>query len=420
MTPVCLQRGCFNGVGLSKRTPSRVAQRFVSTDNLNYQSVVVTSGKMNATNSNKTLSTCFSVKCQFTFGERFVIIFFFTLIFIASLFGNSVLFSAILRHKRLRKSSTNFSILSLSLANIFITVFCIPVFVIDVFIVDKWIFGVIACKLVAFMQNLAINAAIFTLVIIGVEKFLVVYFPFHVRSQRTKVRYLVLGGWVIGIMQSSVYLSYKAVKVFNGIPYCIESWPSYKIRQIFNVVQAVALRFVPLTFMICLHIVTIMKIKARLQYRRTNEQDDTVSVSGMVQANPQALKSRKKAVVMLVVIVTASALTLFPYYACICWRMLGNPESLRDPYASNVVFIVTMWLVFFNSVCHPIIFGLMSTEYRKAARRTLSMTWKSPGSIRSRSSIRKQNRQDPIKLMTAQVGKIEGKESDPGQGTTSS
>lgn len=358
---------------------------------------------MNGTDSNETVPNCFFVKCQFTFGERVIIIFFFTMIFFVSLVGNCVLFSAILRHKRLRRSSTNFSMLSLSFANILITLFCIPVFVIDLFIMGKWVFGLIACKLVTFVQNVAINAALFTLLIIGVEKFLVVYFPFHVRSQRTKVRYLVLGGWIVGIIQSSVYLSYRTVKKFHGVAYCIEDWPSFKTRQIFNIVQAVALRFVPITFMICLHMVTIMKIRARLQYRRSNEQDETLSNSAMVQVSPHALKTRKKAVVMLVVIVTASAFTLFPYNGFMCWRMLASPEMLADPFASNVAYIVTMWLVFFNSVCHPIIFGLMSSEYRNAAKRTLSITWKSPASSRSRSDIRKQNREEPM-IMTAQIG----------------
>ena len=356
---------------------------------------------MNTTDSNRTMSDCASPKCLFSFEERVVIIFFFTLVFLPSLVGNCVFFSVILRHRRLRRSSTNFSILSLSFANILITLFCIPVFVIHLFIMGKWVFGLIACKLVIFVENVATNAAVFTLVIIGVEKFLVVHFPFHVRSQRTKVRYLVLGGWIIGIIQSSVYLSYKTVKEFEGIPFCIEVWPSFKTRQIFIVFQAVALRFVPLSFMICLHIVTILKIKARLQHRRAKEQDDIMSISYMVQVNPSALKTRKKAVVMLVVVVIASAWTLFPYNGLLCWRMLASPETLPDPYPTNVAYIVTMWLVFFNSACHPIIFGLMSSEYRKVARRTLS--WKSPASTRTRTSIKRQNREEPM-ILTAQVG----------------
>ena len=100
----------------------------------------MTIGKMNGTDSNETVPNCFFVKCQFTFGERVIIIFFFTMIFFVSLVGNCVLFSAILRHKRLRRSSTNFSMLSLSFANILITLFCIPVFVIDLFIMGKWVF----------------------------------------------------------------------------------------------------------------------------------------------------------------------------------------------------------------------------------------------------------------------------------------
>ncbi|XP_068743077.1 galanin receptor 2a-like [Montipora capricornis] len=357
---------------------------------------------MNNTVSNTTGATdCRSVKCQFPYEVRVIIILLFTLIFLPSLVGNCSFMSIILQQKRLRRSSTNFSILSLSFANVLITFICIPVFVLHVFILGKWVFGLIACKLVVFVQNVATNAAIFTLVIIGVEKFLVVHFPFHVRSQRTKVRYLVLGGWIIGIIQSSVYLRYRTVREMNGVPYCIEDWPSFQTRQRFNVVQAVALRFVPLTFMICLHVVTIFKIKARINCRRGNaEQDDIESISQMVQVSPQALKTRKKAVVMLVVVVIVSAWTLFPHDAYVCWRML---ESTAKPsFTSNMIYIATVWLAFFNSCCQPIIFGLMSSQYRKAAKRALS--WKSSASSRNRSSITKRNRQVPVILTAAPSG----------------
>lgn len=350
---------------------------------------------MNATVTNST-DDCGAVICMFTYEVRVIIVFFFTLTFVPSLVGNCAFMSIILRQKHLRRSSTNFSILSLSFANVLITLICIPVFVLHIFILGKWVFGLIACKLVMFVQNLATNAVIFTLVIIGVEKFLVVHFPFHVRSQRTKVRYLVLGGWILGIIQSSVYLSYRTVREINGVPYCIEDWPSFKTRQIFNVVQEIALRFVPLTFMICLHIVTILKIKARMRSRRANaEQDDFDSISHMVHVSPQALKTRKKAVVMLVVVVAVSAWTLFPYSAYICWRMLGATDSFSY-FTSNVIYIVVMWLVFFNSCCHPIIFGLMSSEYRKAAKGALSL--KSTASTGNRSSLRKKSRQVPMIL----------------------
>lgn len=355
---------------------------------------------MNSTNiTNASSLSCFRVKCQFTVGERVAIIVFFTAIFLASLVGNCILFLAIIRNGRLRRSSTNFSILSLSLANILIAIFCIPVFTIDAFIAERWVFGVIGCKLVSFLQNTSINASIVTLLVISVEKFLVVYFPFKMRAQRTKVRYLVLGAWIVGIIDSSVYLSYRTVRIIHGISFCIENWPSPKTRKIYLVVQAFVLRFVALTFMIGLHAVTIRRIKARLQYRRENS-DGSFRESDMMQISSHGLKLRKKAVVMLVVIVVMSAVTLFPFYIMVCWRMLANPQ-ISDYFPLNVAVIMTTWLVYCNSVCHPIIFGLMSTQYRRAAR-TLSVSRKSPATSRNLSNMRKQTREERM-IMTEQA-----------------
>ena len=354
---------------------------------------------MNSTNiTNASSASCFRMKCQFTVGERIAIILFFSAIFLASLAGNCILFLAIIRNARLRRSSTNFSMLSLSLANIFITIFCIPVFTIDAFIAERWVFGVIGCKLVNFLQNMAINASIMTLLVISVEKFLVVYFPFKMRAQRTKVRYLVLGAWIVGIVNSSVYLSYRTVKQIHGISFCMESWPSPKTRKMYVVIQAFVLRFLALAFMIGLHAATIKRIQARLKYRREND-DDIFRESDTMQISSHGLRLRKKAVSMLVVIVVVSVLTLFPFYIMVCWRMLANPQ-ITDFFALNVAAIMTMWLMYCNSVCHPIIFGLMSTQYRRAAK-TLSVSRKSPATSRNISHMRKQTREEQI-IMTEQ------------------
>ena len=355
---------------------------------------------MNSTNiTNASSPSCLRMKCQFTVGERIAIIVFFSAIFLASLVGNCILFLAIIRNARLRRSSTNFSILSLSLANIFITIFCIPVFTIDAFIAERWVFGVIGCKLVNFLQNTSISASIMTLLVISVEKFLVVYFPFKMRAQRTKVRYLVLGAWIVGIVNSSVYLSYRTVKQFHGITFCMEDWPSARTRKTYVLIQAFLLRFVALAFMIGLHGFTIKRIQAKMKYRRENN-DDSFQESDTMQISSHGLRLRRKAVIMLVVIVVVSALTLFPFYILACWRILANPQ-ITDYFTLNVAFIVTMWLMYCNSVCHPIIFGLMSTQYRRAAK-TLSVSRKSPATSRNISNMRKQTREEQM-IMTEQA-----------------
>lgn len=352
---------------------------------------------MNATGNS---TGCLRAKCLFTTGERVAIVIFFSVIFIASLVGNCILFVAIIRNKRLRRSSTNFSFLSLSFANILITIFCIPVFTIDAFIAESWLFGSIGCKLVNFLQTMSINAAILTLLVISVEKFLVVYFPFQFRSQRTKVRYLVFFAWILGIIHTSVYLSYRKVQEINGVQWCFEQWPSPDTGKIYIVAQVFVLRFAPLMFMMLLHALTIKRIKARLQYRRSSDEEGNFNGPGTVQISSHALKIRKKAVVMLVVVVTAATVTLFPFNILACWRALANPK-ITDLFSANLVYSVTLWLMYFNSASHPIIFGLMSTEYRKAAKSSFrSFVRKSSAPSRIVVSSSKKKKEEPI-IMTA-------------------
>lgn len=288
--------------------------------------------------------------------------------------------------------------LNLSLANILITIFCMPAFTIDSFIAERWVFGVIGCKLFIFLQNTSIDAAIVTLLVISVEKFLVVYFPFKMRARRTKIRYLVLVAWIIAVIDASVYLNYRTVRIYRGIPLCVENWPSERTRKTFYVVQAIVLRFAALAFMIVLHAMTIKKIQAKLKYRR-EQPDGSFRETKMMQVSSYGLKIRKKAVQMLVAIVATAVVTLCPFYAWICWRMLASPK-ITNYFANNVAAIITTWLIYFNSACHPIIFGRMSTQYRSAAK-TLSVSRKSQTQGRNASNRAKQVKEQAI-IMTEQ------------------
>jgi hypothetical protein len=80
-----------------------------------------------------------------------IIIIFYSIIFIISLFGNSLVCYVILSARQMR-TVTNFYIANLTISDIMMTLINIP-FNIMRFLLDDWPFGELLCKCVPFIQT---------------------------------------------------------------------------------------------------------------------------------------------------------------------------------------------------------------------------------------------------------------------------
>jgi hypothetical protein len=83
-----------------------------------------------------------------------IIIIFYSIIFIISLFGNSIVCYVILSTRQMR-TVTNFYIVNLTISDIMMTLINIP-FNVMRFVLDDWPFGQLLCKCVPFIQTASV------------------------------------------------------------------------------------------------------------------------------------------------------------------------------------------------------------------------------------------------------------------------
>ena len=133
--------------------------------------------------------------------------------------------------------------MNLSIADLLVTVFCMPVVTVDLYVAEEWIFGRITCKLVSFIQNIALDASILSLMIISMEKFLMVWFPFFLRDKAKHIKWFLLATWIFGILQSSVLINYREVREFDGKSFCMENWPDWEVRRKYMIARSIVLSF---------------------------------------------------------------------------------------------------------------------------------------------------------------------------------
>lgn len=329
---------------------------------------------------------CASVKCFFTNTEIWAVVASLSITFFASLVGNILVCFLIVKNRHLR-NVTNYSVMNLSIADLLITVFCIPVVTVDLYITDEWIFGKASCKLVSFVQNVALSAAILNLTVISVEKFLMVWFPFFLRDKAKYVKWFLFATWIIGVLHASIIVNYRQIRVFAGKSYCMDNWPDMQIRRRYLIAQSIIFFFIPMFFILVLHILTITRIRVLslptssreetscLNYRRQNFKKSP-------SLNRKNLTRKRKAMNMLVLIFIAFALCLSPKHVFQLWIQNVDLRNVSTRTV-NIAYVIVVWLLFFSCACHPIIYGLAGNKYRTAVRNSFSWRWGQDSSYRS-------------------------------------
>lgn len=109
---------------------------------------------------------------------------FFSLIGLTGLLGNGLVVLVILSNPQM-KSTTNMLIINLAMADLLFVIFCIPFTAVD-YMLSRWPFGDIWCKIVQYLIVVTVQASIYTLVLMSLDRFLCVVYPIASRSLRTE------------------------------------------------------------------------------------------------------------------------------------------------------------------------------------------------------------------------------------------
>ncbi|XP_032223558.2 G-protein coupled receptor 54 [Nematostella vectensis] len=305
---------------------------------------------------------CLEPSCVHSLSARIAIIMSLGVLFLAILGGNVLLCYVIISKGRHGRNTTIVSILHLSVIDVIFTICSMPFMVVQLYIQDSWVFGKAMCKMVSFTQSACVIASMLNLSIISIERFSAVFFPFWTIYRRKIIRIGLIATWVIAIGFSSYYLTVKDTMKFAGKTYCFENWSSEKERKVFVLIQSALFYFLPLFLMATLHSMMIIKL-------RWNNFPQAKGPSSEAQSNeryhsPLRMHLRKKARNTLLLIVALFALCWTPYQALMLW--FETSAHVRITPLTQRLFTASIWLMYLNCACHPLVYGFMSARYKKA------------------------------------------------------
>ncbi|XP_002731478.1 prokineticin receptor 2-like [Saccoglossus kowalevskii] len=143
---------------------------------------------------------------QISFTGRVLLGIAYTAVIILSLCGNVVVVITLSKIKRPR-NNMNAYLINLAVADILMAMFCMP-FTLVYIVFQQWMFEDILCPIVQFTKQVSVMVSIFTLMVVGIDRYRAVALPLQTHINYQRYRKVVIIGlvWSIAILLSTVQL----------------------------------------------------------------------------------------------------------------------------------------------------------------------------------------------------------------------
>ncbi|XP_038064430.1 galanin receptor type 1-like [Patiria miniata] len=287
----------------------------------------------------------------------------FTLVFLVGVLGNIlVIVAATGRLRGLQKSMSVF-ILNLSVADLLYLLICLP-FQATIITLPSWIFGGFMCKIVQFLTYVSMCASIFTLVAMSMDRYFAVAYPlkfFGVRTLKNSISIIVLI-WVLAVGCSAPFLHVFLIHTIEDgdgvvLSYCVEwGWNNRTQRKRYYAFLFAACYMVPLLLMILSYVLILRTLWRTFK----PNSEDTDSSSN---------KAKKKVTMIVSVVVLAFGICWLPHHVMYMWINFGK-FPLTDGTLALKMMAVTLSSL--NSSLNPIIYSIMSENFRQALKRCIA------------------------------------------------
>ena len=288
--------------------------------------------------------------------DKIVKTFTYCLIFIVSLVGNSLIAIIVYRTQTLRKP-VNLFMVNMAMSDLLFPIFMFPWNLTELYLglQDSWPIsgnlGQILCKFLIFLPSVSVAVSVQSLILIAVDRFGAVVFPFRPPLIRSKLcRFFILATWVMAVVLCSPYLFALKVVEHEGRFVCVERWKETfgeaSSISIYALLLSVFLFYIPIAVLTILYSIILIKLKTRIF---PGEQSAHVA--------EQRAKRHRNVLKMVIAIVLAFAL---------CWLPFTIIGSQGLPCK---IFFDMAWLVAqSNCALNPCICFFFSENYRRGVK----------------------------------------------------
>ncbi|RUS82891.1 hypothetical protein EGW08_009356, partial [Elysia chlorotica] len=305
------------------------------------------------------------------------------LVLLVGITGNVLVIQVVARTKSMRRR-INYFLISLSAADLLVLVVCLPIALLEFYGKERWYIGEAMCKIVPFLENMSHHCSVLTLLVIGFERYHAICHPLKETTSRRylSVSLMVPVVWAVSIVVSlpfAIISSTKKTIYYDDsvVDICRTDTTSKQARG-FIIFIFVVFLVLPLLLLTAMYTAIIRSSTVSVN---TAGSVGGTSASGRhycgpdseTVRHPRVQSSRRQVVRMMVAVMALYFCCLMPMRCVQLWVVFGPDEDIErlgfEGYL-NLICCVRI-LIMVNSAGNPIIYGLLSSNFRSAFRQSL-------------------------------------------------
>ncbi|KAI1292006.1 Tachykinin-like peptides receptor 86C [Halotydeus destructor] len=271
--------------------------------------------------------------------------------------GNAIVIWIILAHRRMR-TVTNYFLLNLAIADLMMAAMNASfnyVFMLH----SHWPFGATYCSVNNFIAHLTVFSSVFTITAMSVDRYVAIVKPLRPRMSRKTGIIIISIIWFAGCLVSLPVLLVSTTVSYiypdGGVrTICYLQWPdgvsgASKIDYIFNVVFLITTYVIPVIAMA----ITYPWMGCVLWRSKT--------IGEINERQTVAIKTKKRIVRMLVVVVVIFTLCWFPYH--LYFLVTYHYRDLVHSSYIQHIYLAIYFIAMSNSTVNPVIYYNMNGRY---------------------------------------------------------
>ncbi|KAG7472330.1 hypothetical protein MATL_G00107630 [Megalops atlanticus] len=299
-------------------------------------------------------------------------------LFVIGCLGNSITLYTLLMKKSLKnlQSTVHYHLASLAVSDLLILVLCMPIELYNfIWVHHPWAFGEAVCKGYYFLRDGCSYATVLNIASLSVERYMAICHPFKAKSimSRSRTKKLISGMWVASFLLATPML-FTMGQVYVGSEKICTTVVSLVTSKTVLQVNAFLSFVVPMAAISALNGVIASQLMRMFQQAA---QDSRVCIIGgnptmlSVAVEPNRTQSLRHGVMVLRAVIFAFVVCWLPYHArrlMYCYVTTWT-DSLYDFY--HYFYMVTNVLFYVSSAINPVLYNLVSANYRQVFFSTL-------------------------------------------------
>lgn len=266
--------------------------------------------------------------------------------FLVGLLGNFSVLWILRKHKsKPPRPPYEYFIANLSVADM---VFGVTLVMEDYFEIPRSLF---VCKAVIPIVSVTFQVGMHTVAAIAIFRCKAILSPFKYRPSCVIIFGTIAGLWIFAHCS---FIPFYIVLYFDDeTGKCGEKWPTQALNKVYTVSLFIIQYVIPLVIIAICYTRIVMFLKQHVVPHSGSRKGNHLQVARKRKQDKLVMK------MSVIIVLLYTLLTLPTQIAWLSWIVFEN-ESIKD-----VVFMFSNELVLAHSCCNPIVYGLISKEFRK-------------------------------------------------------